>query len=118
MNPSYSKQKGNKGERDLAEMLTKISGVKYRRTPSSGGIHEFNCWDLMKIEQKPSIFDGIGIECKNTKTISVPSWIEQCEVSARDSGMEFEPKWFVAFRHKSKWYFILNENYFRKLHGK
>jgi Holliday junction resolvase len=114
MNPRYSKQKGNAGEREIAELLTQLSGVKYRRVPMSGGIHSWNPWDIMKEKNEPSVFDGVGVEVKNTKQLSMPDWIEQVRISAEDSNM-FNPKWVICFKHKGQWFFTLNRVYFEDL---
>jgi Holliday junction resolvase len=116
MNPRYNRQKGKAGEREVADILTKLSGVKYRRVPSSGAMHGFLNFDLMKEDPRAeSIFDGIGNEVKNTKTLKIPEWIEQIKTACDDANMRFNPRWFIAFRLKGEWFFVLNEAYFSEL---
>lgn len=110
-------QKGKKAELEVAELLTKLSGVKFRRVPLSGAIHQDFPFDLMKIGSQPSIFDGVGIEVKHQKTLKIPTWIKQIKEACEDAGFPFiTAKWFIAFKWKGEWYFILNQNYFTHLH--
>ena len=114
INPRYNRQKGKAGEREVAELMSRLSGVKYRRVPSSGALHGYLDYDLMKENRsQPSVFDGVGNEVKNTKKLTVPQWIQQIEVACEDAGNS--QRWFIAMKHRGKWYFMLNEQYFSEL---
>lgn len=114
-----AKAKGKRGERELAEWMTKISGVKYGRTPASGAYHLDFAFDVYKRENKPSIFDGVGNENKNTKNLRVGDWIKQIETAMADyigASEVISPRWFIRFKHKGKAYFILPEFYLSELY--
>jgi len=116
MKGKSARDKGKKGERFIAELLTRLSGVKYRRTPLSGGLRLEFPFDVLKIGNEPSRFDGVGIEVKNTANLSIPDWIRQIKGECEDAGYaSFSSKWCIAFRHKTEWYFLLNQNYFEHL---
>ncbi len=116
MKPKSAKEKGKRAERELAELMTKLSGVKYVRVPMSGALHQTFPFDCMKIGQQESIFDGIGNECKNTEKILVPDWIQQLKIACEDAGMSTQfSKMFIAFKHKGEFWFLLNQRYFEHL---
>ena len=114
MTPKSARDKGKNAERELAEIFGRLSGVKYRRVPMSGALHGFMDFDIMKAESVQSVFDGIGIECKNHKKLSVPEWIEQIDVATKDAGIPFG-RWLIAFKHKGRFYYILNQQLFDDL---
>src|SRR3990167_8673305 len=105
-----SNRKGKNGEREMAEFITRITGVKYRRVPMSGAIHEYNPWDLMKTDKKSSVLDGVGIEVKNSEILHPKDWIDQCEVSSSDAD-QIIPRWVLCFKYKHKWYFTVPQPY-------
>lgn len=82
-----SRQKGARGERELAELLRE-RGIKARRGQQfSGGT------------DSPDIvhdIPGLHIECKRTETLNVYVALEQ---AVRDAGMENTP---VVFHRRSK----------------
>lgn len=61
------KEKGNNFERKVAGLLTKWSGVKFLRTPSSGAIHNFKDRRVVSDIVPPLSFGEFpfSIECKN-----------------------------------------------------
>lgn len=52
------------------------------------------------------------VECKNTKTLAVPAWIEQAEQSAKEDGLGLEPCVVFKLPKNSKKYIILSFDYF------
>ena len=108
----YQKAKGKIQERNLAEWMTKISGVRYRRTPLSGGLHLDFPGDAMKVEQKESIFDRVLPEAKWQKNLSVKEWIKQQETALKDTEWKY---FFIMFRYMGKDYFILNKEWMENL---
>jgi len=66
-------QKGKQFERDMAKYLAKKFELPYknsiRRTPCSGGIHEFMPQDIICMD-KNSILARLHIECKNTEKLN------------------------------------------------
>lgn len=78
-----SKRKGSCYERDTAKRFKKAYGVDLVRTPQSGG--------FVKNVEKSDDFRGdivpandniklkLHIECKNTKSWSLPAWLKQAE---------------------------------------
>jgi Holliday junction resolvase len=112
---SSVRQKGKQLEREVAEWVSRITGVKYRRTPNSGAIRQVDLFagDIMKIElNKATVLDECVIECKNCKTLSVPSWLKQVESECEDA----QRKHFVIFfKNRGKLYTILPIDYLEKL---
>lgn len=100
----------------MAELFTQLSGVKYRRTPMSGGFRMEFPGDLLKKEQKSSIFDGILLEVKNRKTLAIPEWLREAKVEAIDGGLS---KIMVMFKLNGEWFFVFDqkllENWAKKL---
>lgn len=78
-----NKAKGANFERDVAKLFSSKYGVSLVRTPLSGG--------FAKCNEKADSFRGdivpaddtidlaLHIECKNSKTWSLPKWFEQAE---------------------------------------
>lgn len=114
MKRESAKIKGKQAEREAAEIISKLAGKKYRRVPMSGALHLDLPFDLMKMEQGESIFDNVGIEVKNQKRLDIPDWIEQIKIACEDAGMPF-PKWFIMFKRKGEFYFVLNRKFFEWL---
>lgn len=96
----YRRQKGQKAERLLADWLEKVTGVKHRRVPMSGALHVDFPFDVMKMEQSPTVFDGVGNESKWHKRLKIGDWISQIEVATEDAGYGHD-RWFVWFMYKS-----------------
>lgn len=81
-----NKAKGANFERDVAKHFSKKYGVSLVRTPLSGG--------FAKCNEKADSFRGdvvpaddtidlkLHIECKNSKSWSLPKWFEQAESDA------------------------------------
>lgn len=79
-----SKRKGSSFEREVASLFESKLGVKFARTPQSGGFaknkiarsKDFTS-DIISLDDK---FDTrFHVECKNTKQLSVVPWLEQME---------------------------------------
>lgn len=83
--------KGKRFERDMAKLLTQLTGVKWMRVPNSGGIHNTNNYrfkgDLFS--DHPS-YQNIVVECKIRKkpitlfdimspTSIIYKWIQQVQ---------------------------------------
>ena len=100
------KKKGNKFEREIANFLTKILGVKFHRVPMSGAFATVNKTtsevfngDVFTEDEK---YKDIVIECKSYKSFSINdffsdkskfySWINQ---SVRESGNK---NWVLFFK--------------------
>ena len=106
-----AKAKGKQFEREIAELLTQISGIRYRRTPMSGALRIDFPGDVMKMEQKPSVFDGILLEMKNHKSLKVPAWIEECKSEMEDAS---QSSFLLVMKIKGEKYFLMNERLFTK----
>jgi len=52
------------------------------------------------------------VECKNTKTLAVPAWIEQAEEGAAKDGLGLEPVVVFKLPKNSKKYIIVSFDYF------
>lgn len=78
-----SKTKGSNFERTVAKKFEEAYGEEFVRTPQSGG--------FAKKSVKANVFRGdivpanddveltLHVECKNTKTWSLPAWLRQAE---------------------------------------
>lgn len=78
-----SRNKGSNYERTIAKKFKEFFGVDLVRTPQSGGFAkkcvkagEFR-GDIVSADE--SIDLRVHIECKNTKTWSLPAWLKQAE---------------------------------------
>lgn len=78
-----NKNKGAGYERVVAKKFEKAFGIKLSRTPISGGHQKGRAssqdfkGDLVCIEEGKDLL--LGVECKNQKTWSLPSWLKQSE---------------------------------------
>lgn len=78
-----NKAKGANFERDVAKHFSKVYGVSLVRTPLSGGFAKCNeradsfRGDIVPADD--SIDLALHIECKNSKSWSLPKWFEQAE---------------------------------------
>lgn len=78
-----SRNKGSSFERVIAKILENIWGIELVRTPQSGGFAK-NKTSAEKfrgdIVPADSTIDlALHIECKNSKTWSLPKWLQQSE---------------------------------------
>lgn len=78
-----AKRKGGQYERDIAKAFQSRYGVELKRTPQSGGFakksekaDDFR-GDITIVDTKQMLL--LHIECKNQKTWSLKSWLEQAE---------------------------------------
>ena len=81
-----SKNKGSSYERDVAKKFKEVYKEELTRTPQSGGFakksskaDEFR-GDIVSLNEKVNLI--LHIECKNSKTWSLPSWFLQAESDA------------------------------------
>lgn len=81
-----SKAKGSNYERDIAKKFQSAYNEELTRTPQSGGFakksdkaQEFR-GDIVSLDENVDLI--LHIECKNTKTWSLPAWINQSESDA------------------------------------
>jgi Holliday junction resolvase len=69
-----SKQKGNKGEREVAKWWQEWTGMEFARIPSSGGLRWHSTHntvgDIMCTHERHSRRFQFAIECKNYKDIN------------------------------------------------
>ena len=74
--PRKEREKGKRGERELASLLKKILGLPFRRTQQFNGDGESDvvCEDL----------PGISWECKRTEKLSLYEAMEQAKGDAGD----------------------------------
>lgn len=107
-----SDKKGSMFEKDVCSCLKEISGVKYKPSPRSGAYRQEFPGDVMKSEQKESVFDGVILECKDRKTLAIPQWIEQAEGEMKDANLS---KFVIIFNIRGKKFFLLNDTLFVKM---
>ena len=72
-NKFQSRAKGNRNELVLAKLLTEWTGVKFERTPRSGGLHwpaEFACGDVVCISKTFTF--PFSVETKHYKNLGIP----------------------------------------------
>lgn len=91
-----SKSKGSAFERKVAEMLTKYTGVNFRKTPSSGG------WNKQGVEVAGRVFCGdvicdqadfrFSVEAKNRKAFDILHLVRNPETDP------FTEWWFQTTR--------------------
>lgn len=78
-----AKRKGSNFERTIASIFGKRYGVELKRTPQSGGFAKKSekaddyRGDITIVDTKKML--KLHIECKNTKTWTLPAWIKQAE---------------------------------------
>lgn len=118
MSGRASRDKGRRAEYEVRDLMKRITGVEYIRTPLSGGLHQTFPWDVMP---KPGTdltlnpLQGVGIEVKHWDKISMPEWIQQC----RDAELDFvgfeKNRWTIFFKNKARWYVTMPVEYFEKL---
>lgn len=70
-----SREKGARGERELAKVYRAHGFPDVERVPNSGGL-----W----IPGDLAGCDGIHIECKRQETLHLPEWIAQAEEDAEE----------------------------------
>ena len=101
------RDKGQRGQREAADLLQKMYGARWRGTPLSGGMHMDWPYDLMKRREDKHLatpLDDTGLEVKNTAMISMPEWIVQCDEADMDVHNFSSRRWLILFKHKAKWY--------------
>ena len=112
------KQKGNRFEREIANFLTKILGVKFFRTPMSGAFQTVNKTTSEvfsgDVFTEDETYKDIVIECKSYKDFSIHdffsdkskfySWINQ---SISESG---DKSWVLFFKiNNVGTFFVIDE---------
>lgn len=80
-----SRNKGSSFERVIAKLFQDKYGIEFVRTPQSGGFAKNKQSEGFKGDIVPVSKDtefGLHVECKNTKSWSLPKWFEQAESDA------------------------------------
>lgn len=84
-----SRNKGASYERSVAKLFEKVFGEAFVRTPQSGGFAKNKTakakdfrGDIVPVDEAVECL--LHIECKNTKTWSLPKWFEQAESDCPD----------------------------------
>lgn len=78
-----AKRKGSQYERNIAKRFQDRYGVELKRTPQSGGFAKKSekaddyRGDITIVDTKQEL--ALHIECKNTKSLSLPAWLRQAE---------------------------------------
>ena len=111
--PINSKRKGNSGERELAKLLSHITGVPWHRVPCSGSLFTSGSQDLYRgdVYSNDPFYCDVVIECKNYKTpvrvsdlfnpkSTFNSWLLQ--LRSESSGTDG----FLFFRERCRWYWV------------
>lgn len=122
-----SKQKGNRGERDISKILSYLTGLKWHRVPCSGAIatagHNAKLkGDVYCPEQG---YDDLVVEVKNyAGSVSVndlvnegsdfSSWLEQVKAESKVPVLSESTghikssslNWLLFFKSKGKWFWI------------
>tara|TARA_R100000808_G_scaffold2078_1_gene8795 strand:- start:2545 stop:2907 length:363 start_codon:yes stop_codon:yes gene_type:complete len=93
--PINSKQKGNRGEREVVNILNRHLGTKMRRTPLSGAMSFKG--DIIDISPDNPLYD-FHIEIKNTKTLQIPKWLKQI-----DDDMPLGKTGLLIYKQKGTW---------------
>jgi len=101
--PINSKQKGNRGEREVVNILNKHLGTNMRRTPLSGGMSFKG--DIIDISPDNPLYE-FHIEIKNTKSLQIPKWLKQIE-----DDMPLGKTGLLIYKQKGTWRadFTLND---------
>lgn len=78
-----SRNKGSSFERTIAKRFEEVLGVDFVRTPQSGGFAKnLDKTEGFRGDIVPASKDvnfKLHIECKNTKTWSLPAWLKQAQ---------------------------------------
>lgn len=79
-----NRNKGASYERSIAKLFERVFGEAFVRTPQSGGFAKNKTakgddfrGDIVPVDKEVEC--KLHIECKNTKTWSLPKWFEQAE---------------------------------------
>ena len=103
--PSKNKQKGNRYERYIAKLLSKVLSTNIRRTPNSGAL---GIRGDLRDRDSPYLsgpLAGWVLELKKQEKTKIWEWIKQAENEAGSS------KWALIFsKNREKDYVILDIN--------
>lgn len=107
------RDKGQRGERQVIEEIRKVFGVKYARTPLSGGMDIKG--DIRKpFKQEKTICDMFHWEVKYQEHLNIWKSYEQAENDARKDPTNPQP--LVAFRRNhSEWFAMLRLDMFLEI---
>lgn len=108
-----SKRKGGNYERTIAKKFQKQYEIELKRTPQSGGFAKKSeladafRGDITVVDKTFSLL--LHIECKNHKSISIPTWISQAESDCPEGRIPI-----VIFHEHgtSNDYVVLTKNHF------
>ena len=108
-----SRNKGSRGEREVIAEIQKVFGVKYARTPLSGGMDIKG--DIRKpFEQSPTLCDMFHWEVKYQEHINIWKCMEQSVNDARKDVTTKEP--IVVFRRNhTPWFAMLRLDLFLEM---
>jgi Holliday junction resolvase len=89
-----SRQKGKRGEREVAKMLTEagLPAARAQQFKGAAGVFDLNCEALERL--------GFGVEVKNTSRPTLGSWLDK----ARESTQKPLILWK---RERDQWYAVL-----------
>lgn len=110
-----SYKKGRAFEQEIARRLTSLTGIKYARTPLSGGYRMDMPFDIMKRENKPSPLDLVGIEVKDHKNIRMPEWIKQVKGECEDANLGYNAFWVILYNWKGEVFVNMPWGYYEEL---
>lgn len=113
--PKYFRQKGKSFEREIASLMTNLVGVKYIRTPLSGGLRSTFDGDLMKHPKesyKATILNNCILECKFQKKLNVGQWIDKVKEEAKDGDKKY---WLLFFKRMGEIIVVMPLDYFENL---
>lgn len=97
--PRSAKRKGLEWQKECCEMIGRITGIEYNRNDDSGEIRSRESSrpgvDIILKGKAAEKFDW-KVECKNTKTLSLPEWIRQA--ANNSEGMD---NWLLLIKSPS-----------------
>lgn len=90
--PRSAKNKGASWQKEMCEMISRITGVAFNQQDDACEIHSremgLSGADIIVRGNARSLFD-LDPECKNCTSISLPEWVRQAKSNAKDG------KWVI-----------------------
>lgn len=85
--PRSAKNKGASWQKEMCEMISRITGVEFNQQDDSCDIHSremgLSGADIIVRGRARELFD-FDPECKNCNVVSVPEWIRQAKSNSKD----------------------------------